>query len=104
GSALPPPPAHTRLTYTTLFRSATCGAAFRQMPEELARITAFVEAEMKGQNLPNAPSNRDEFIATTFARMYPLVLSSDECRQAVEDRKSTRLNPVTFRSRMPSSA
>jgi len=65
--------------------TATCGAAFRQMPEELARITAFVEAEMKGQNLPNAPSNRDEFIATTFARMYPLVLSSDECRQAVEN-------------------
>lgn len=62
----------------------SCGHLFRESPDELTEITAFVEAEMKGQELPGAARNRDEFVARTFERIYPLVLASDPCRQAVE--------------------
>ncbi|SMO94315.1 hypothetical protein [Melghirimyces algeriensis] len=64
--------------------TAHCGHLFQQSPDELAQIVSFVEAEMKGQDLPPVSRNRDEFIAATFERLYPMVLSSDDCRQAVE--------------------
>ncbi|MFD1427078.1 hypothetical protein JOD24_003397 [Kroppenstedtia sanguinis] len=62
-----------------------CGSYFRNSPAELAEIAAFVEAEMKGQELPGASRNRDEFVGRTFERIYPMVLASDRCRQAVEN-------------------
>ncbi|PTX58870.1 hypothetical protein C8P63_11452 [Melghirimyces profundicolus] len=65
--------------------AVNCGRLFQQAPGELARIAGFVEREMKGQNLQGASRNRDEFVAATFERIYPMVLSSKECRQAVEN-------------------
>ncbi|EGK09510.1 hypothetical protein ACFQ5F_00255 [Kroppenstedtia eburnea] len=62
-----------------------CGLYFRNSPAELAEIAAFVEAEMKGQELPGAARNRDEFVGRTFERLYPMALASDRCRQAVEN-------------------
>ncbi|GGA48781.1 hypothetical protein GCM10007416_22440 [Kroppenstedtia guangzhouensis] len=63
----------------------SCSSYFQNSPAELAEIAAFVEAEMKGQELPGAARNRDEFVGRTFERLYPMALASDRCRQAVEN-------------------
>ncbi|QKG85440.1 hypothetical protein GXN76_13915 [Kroppenstedtia pulmonis] len=62
----------------------SCSRLFEKHPQELATITAFVEEEMKGQHLPEDTDNRDEFVAASFQHIYPKVLGSDSCRQAVE--------------------
>ena len=63
----------------------SCSSYFQNSPAELAEIAAFVEAEMKGGELPGAARNRDEFVGRTFERLYPMALASDRCRQAVEN-------------------
>ncbi|MFC4075324.1 hypothetical protein [Salinithrix halophila] len=63
----------------------SCSRLFERCPDELATIAAFVETEMKGQDLPNAGQGRDAFIGATFERIFPLVLHSAECRRSVEN-------------------
>ncbi|PTM53270.1 hypothetical protein [Desmospora activa] len=65
--------------------AVACGKRFQGYPEDVAAIAAFVEAEMKGQELPGAARDRDTFVAATFERLYPKMLASETCRQAVQN-------------------
>jgi hypothetical protein len=62
----------------------SCSRIYQQSPQEMEQIVRFVEAEMKGQHLPEAARGRDEFVADTFQQMYPKVLQSADCRNAVD--------------------
>ncbi|MDR6227552.1 hypothetical protein [Desmospora profundinema] len=75
-------PAHLGQKMTEM--AVSCGKRFQGYPEEVATIAAFVEAEMKGQELPGAGRDRDAFLASTFERLYPKMLQSEACRQAVQ--------------------
>ncbi|OYD06755.1 hypothetical protein [Paludifilum halophilum] len=65
--------------------NASSSRLFAESTEDLSKIVSFVEEEMKGQNLPDAGRGRDAFVASTFEQIYPKVLNSDTCRQAVEN-------------------
>src|SRR5437868_12809928 len=59
-----------------------------------------------GRDYLNAPMNREQYEAFVDALLTAEIYPLHDFEQAVhfEDRKSTRRTPVTFRSRMPSSA
>ncbi|SDX33838.1 hypothetical protein SAMN05444487_11476 [Marininema mesophilum] len=63
--------------------TAHCAQLFTEGTDELTGIVAFVEREMKGQDLGMVASNRDEFIGETFRRLFPMVIQSEECRDAL---------------------
>ncbi|SFS89728.1 hypothetical protein [Marininema halotolerans] len=63
--------------------AAHCGQLFTEGTDELAGIIAFVEQEMKGQDLSIGARSRDEFIGETFRRLFPMVIQSEECRDAL---------------------
>lgn len=75
-------PAHLSQKVTEM--AVSCGKRFQGYPEDVAAIAAFVEAEMKGQKLPEVARDRDAFIAATFERLYPKMLASEPCRRAVQ--------------------
>lgn len=64
--------------------AVTCGKTFQGFPDEVATLASFVEREMKGQELPGMHRDRDQFLAATFERLYPKMLASESCRQAVK--------------------
>src|SRR5207248_11762118 len=89
-----PPPRSTLFPYTTLFRSdETLGEVFPDFPDYGKTITV--------RNLLNHVSGLPDY--------EDLMAEAEQANGSMwspekQDRKSTRLNSVTVRSRMPSSA
>src|SRR5207249_12045138 len=99
-STLPPPPRSTLFPYTTLFRSRVNVVLASRSRDKLEALALDLVA-LPGRTLV-VPSDVTDRLA-----VEALVRKTAEEFGGVDilvDRKSTRLTPVTFRSRMPSSA
>src|SRR5699024_12872192 len=93
------PPPFPLFPFTTLFRSTMNTTFQNDLTTTVAKVKEAVEAgEVKGVVIASA---KKTFFAGGDIKSMIKATPADA---AELDRKSTRLNSVTFRSRMPSSA
>src|SRR5699024_12391060 len=90
----PPPPSSPLFPYTTLFRSVQHQA-----------LLAAVLGDQADAGADGLPRRVDlHRLAADLHSAAVALVGAEQPADKLRDRKSTRLTPVTFRSRMPSSA
>ena len=104
------PPRSTLFPYTTLFRSQIVNKDHKEFFEYVRNF--YLENHRDVQNaIVNVKASTDQTIINFLLRQQnieinylPICYNLQDLASKQLDRKSTRLNPVTSLSRMPSSA
>src|SRR5947208_10686318 len=98
------PPKSTLFPYTTLFRSKRLAEEQASLDESDIEAQIIVEVAHQYRKLIEARKEVEVAQASQSARRELLRVTRNRYGKRDLDRKSTRLNPVTRSSRMPSSA